>query len=64
MSEENFLRYRLQVVQRMAEGPLKRAIVTAIATRAENLRATHGAACGQAQGSGTPFNQVDSRLAR
>jgi hypothetical protein len=40
VSEENFLRYRLQVVQKMADGPLKVAIVTAIATRAEVLRKT------------------------
>jgi hypothetical protein len=40
VSEENFLRYRLQIVQRMADGPLKVAIVTAIATRAEVLRQT------------------------
>jgi hypothetical protein len=38
VSEENFLRYRLQIVQKMADGPLKVAIVTAIATRAEVLR--------------------------
>jgi hypothetical protein len=38
VSEENFLRYRLQIVQRMPDGPLKAAIVTAIATRAELLR--------------------------
>ena len=40
VSEENFLRYRLQIVQKMADGPLKVAIVTAIATRAEVLRET------------------------
>jgi hypothetical protein len=40
VSEENFLRYRLQIVQRMADGPLKVAIVTAIATRAEVLGQT------------------------
>jgi hypothetical protein len=38
VSEENFLRYRLQIVQKMADGPLKVAIVTGIATRAEVLR--------------------------
>ena len=38
VSEENFLRYRLQIVQKMADGPLKVAIVTAIATRVEVLR--------------------------
>jgi hypothetical protein len=41
VSEENFLRYRLQVVQKMADGPLKSAIVTAIGARAESLRQTH-----------------------
>ena len=40
VSEENFLRYRLQIVQRMADGPLKVAIANAIATRAEVLRET------------------------
>lgn len=34
VSEENFLRYRLQIVQRMPDGPLKAAIASAIATRA------------------------------
>jgi len=53
VSEENFLRYRLQVAQGMADGPLKAAIVTAIAARAENLRQTHGAAGSNAKGSGT-----------
>jgi hypothetical protein len=38
VSEENFLCYRLQIVQRMPDGPLKAAIATAIATRAEALR--------------------------
>ena len=38
VTEENFLHYRLQIVQRMADGPLKAAIVTAIVTRAEELR--------------------------
>jgi hypothetical protein len=38
VSEENFLRYRLQIVQTMPDGPLKAAIATAIATRAEALR--------------------------
>jgi hypothetical protein len=40
VSEENFLRYRLQIVQRMADGPLKAAILTAIVTRVEVLRET------------------------
>ena len=35
VSEENFLRYRLQVVQKMADGPLKAAVVTAISRGAD-----------------------------
>ena len=63
VNEENFLRYRLQVVQRMADGPLKAAIVTAISARAESLRQSHGSAGSQAKGSDTPF-KIDTRLAR
>lgn len=40
VSEENLLRYRLQIVQRIGDGPLNVAILTAIATRAEVLRET------------------------
>ena len=38
MSEESFLRYRLEIVKKMADGPLKTAILAAIAARAEALR--------------------------
>ena len=38
LAEEKFLRYRLDVVQKMAEGPLKAATVNAIATRSKTLQ--------------------------
>jgi hypothetical protein len=38
LTEEKFLRYRLQVVQKMVDGPLKAAIVTAIVTRSKALQ--------------------------
>ena len=38
LAEEKFLRYRLDVVQKMAEGPFKAATVNAIATRSKTLQ--------------------------
>ena len=38
LSEEKFLRYRLDVVQKMADGPFKAAIVSAITTRTRTLQ--------------------------
>jgi hypothetical protein len=38
LAEEKFLRYRLQVVQKMADGPFKAAIVTAIISRSKVLQ--------------------------
>jgi len=38
LAEEKFLRYRLEVVQKMAEGPFKAAIISAIATRSKTLQ--------------------------
>jgi hypothetical protein len=37
LAEEKFLRYRLQVVQKMADGSFKAATVTAIAARLKSL---------------------------
>jgi hypothetical protein len=54
VSEENFLRYRLQVVQRMADGPLKVAIATPIATRAAVLRKTPVVSSRRTDRSGHP----------
>lgn len=42
LAEERFLRYRLQVVQRMADGPFKATIVNAITTRSKTLQARLG----------------------
>jgi len=38
VAEESFLRYRLEVVKKMPDGPLKTAIITGIATRLQALR--------------------------
>ena len=38
LAEEKFLRYRLQVVQKMTDGPFKAAIVSAITTRSKTLQ--------------------------
>jgi hypothetical protein len=38
VSEENFLRYRLEIVKRMADGPLKTALTIAIVARSRALR--------------------------
>lgn len=38
LSEEKFLRYRLEVVQKMADGPFKAAIVNAITMRTKTLQ--------------------------
>ena len=38
LAEEKFLRYRLQVVQKMTDGPFKAAIITAIISRSKVLQ--------------------------
>jgi hypothetical protein len=38
MHEQNLLRYRLEVVQMMPEGPHKAAVIAAILARMESLR--------------------------
>jgi len=38
MHEQNLLRYRLEVVQMMPEGPYKSAVIAAILARMESLR--------------------------
>ena len=37
MTEENFLRYRLEIVQGMGHGPFRAALLTAILARMEVL---------------------------
>lgn len=44
MHEQNLLRYRLEVVQMMPEGPHKSAVIAAILARMESLR--KGGYCG------------------
>jgi hypothetical protein len=44
MSEENFLRYRLEVVQLMPEGAYKNALVAAIHSSLAALRVRHAPA--------------------
>jgi hypothetical protein len=42
MHERNMLRYRLEVVQMMPEGPYKAAVIAAILARMASLRGSSG----------------------